>query len=128
LAVPYRVTALGGSRIVCGRALCRQSPNRRHSALELPVPRLSPTGRRHFTSRLAVGPGSVSPKIFLLCIATRARRQVSDSTSVFSRLTDTNPFIRLRFSVSSQRLYQPTAQPPRRRSAPLRGGVLATRQ
>jgi hypothetical protein len=69
LAVPNRVTALGGSRIVCGRALCRQSPNRRHSALELPVPRLSPAGRRHFTSRPWTGPGCASPKIFLLCIA-----------------------------------------------------------
>jgi hypothetical protein len=38
LAVPDRVTALGGRRIVCGRALHNQSPNRRHSALEVPVP------------------------------------------------------------------------------------------
>jgi hypothetical protein len=98
LAVPDRVTALGGSRIVCGRALCRQSPNRRHSALELPVQRLSPTGRGHFTSRPPAGPGGVSPKIFLLCIAASADRQVPDSTLIFHRLTGHNSFIRLRFS------------------------------
>ncbi len=38
LAVPDRVSALGGGRIVCGRALCKQSPVRRHSTLEVPVP------------------------------------------------------------------------------------------
>jgi hypothetical protein len=86
LAVPNRVTALGGSRIVCGRALCRQSPNRRHSALELPVPRLSPTGRRHFNSRLAAGPRRGSPKIFLLCNAARPHSQVPDSTLLFLSL------------------------------------------
>jgi hypothetical protein len=109
LAVPNRVTALGGSRIVCGRALCRQSPNRRHSALELPVPRLSPTGRRHFSSRPAAGPGRLSPKIFLLCGAARVQRQVPDSTPVFCHLTGDNSFIRLHFSVISQRHHQPTA-------------------
>ena len=83
LAVPNRVTALGGSRIVCGRALCRQSPNRRHSALELPVPRLSPTGRRHFNSRAAAAPRRASPKIFLLCNAARLDPQVPDSTRFF---------------------------------------------
>jgi hypothetical protein len=87
LAVPNRVTTLGGSRIVCGRALCRQSPNRRHSALELPVPRLSPRGRRHFNSRPLAGPGWRSPKIFLLCDAACALCQVPDSAPVFRRLT-----------------------------------------
>ena len=110
LAVPNRVTALGGSRIVCGRALCRQSPNRRHSALELPVPRLSPTGRRHFNSRLGAGPRRASPKIFLLCNAAGLHSQVPDSMSLFCRLTDGNSFIRLRFSVISQRHHQPIAQ------------------
>jgi hypothetical protein len=99
LAVPDRVTALGGSRIVCGRALCRQSPNRRHSALELPVPRLSPTGRRNFNSGPVAGPRRVSPKIFLLCTAPPADGQVPDSTSIFFGLTHHNSFIRLRFSV-----------------------------
>jgi len=103
LAVPDRVTALGGSRIVCGRALCRQSPNRRHSALELPVPRLSPTGRHHFNSRAAAGPTRAPPKIFLLCNAARLYRQVPDSTSIFCRLTEYNPFITLPFSAISQR-------------------------
>ena len=97
LAVPNRVTALGGSRIVCGRALCRQSPNRRHSALELPVPRLSPRGRRHFNSRPLAGPDCVSPKIFLLCDAASALCQVPDSAPVFRCLTEVNSFIRLRF-------------------------------
>ena len=110
LAVPNRVTALGGSRIVCGRALCRQSPNRRHSALELPVPRLSPRRRRHFSSRPVAGSACVSPKIFLLCIAPSVQRQVSDSALVFPCLTEGNSLIRLRFSVISQRLNQPIAQ------------------
>jgi hypothetical protein len=101
LAVPDRVTALGGSRIVCGRALCRQSPNRRHSALELPVPGFRQLGRRHFTSRPVVRPGTVSPKIFLLCSAARAAPQVPDSTPLFRCLTYSNPFITLRFSASS---------------------------
>ena len=114
LAVSDRVTALGGSRIVCGRALCRQSPNRRHSALELPVPRLSHTGRRHFTSRISAASGAVSPKIFLLCVAPERSRQVSDSTLLFSRLTERNPLIRLRFSRISQRLHQPLTEPPKR--------------
>src|SRR5262245_56408149 len=57
LAVPNRVTALGGSRIVCGRALCRQSPNRRHSALELPVPRAFACGTAAFYQPLADGVG-----------------------------------------------------------------------
>jgi hypothetical protein len=123
LAVPNRVTALGGSRIVCGRALCRQSPNRRHSALELPVPRLSPTGPRHFTSRLTAEPGRLSPKIFLLCDATAACPQVSDSASVFIHLTQGNSFIRLRFSVISQRRHQPVVQRLSARSAPGFEGV-----
>ena len=106
LAVPDRVTALGGSRIVCGRALCRQSPNRRHSAPTLPVPRPSPTGRRHFTSRPAARPRRGSPKIFLLCIAIPPDRQVPDSTLLFRRLTEPNPFIRLRFSEIPQRRHQ----------------------
>jgi hypothetical protein len=118
LAVPNRVTALGGSRIVCGRALCRQSPNRRHSALELPVPRLSPTGPRHFTSRLAAEPGRLSPKIFLLCDAARTRAQVSDSAPFFVCLTHGNSFIRLRFSVVSQRRRQSVVQRPSAWSAP----------
>ena len=62
LAVSNRVTALGGGRIVCGRALCRQSPIRRHSALEVPVlpaftmedPRILSVGR--WRSRGALGP------------------------------------------------------------------------
>ena len=62
LAVPDRVSALGGGRIVCGRALCRQSPIRRHSALEVPVPpalttedpRILSVGR--WRSRGAFGP------------------------------------------------------------------------
>jgi hypothetical protein len=112
LAVPDRVTALGGSRIVCGRALCRQSPNRRHSALELPVPRLSPTGRHHFNSRAVAGPRRAPPKIFLLCDAARLDRQVPDSTSIFCRLTEHNPFITLRFSAISQRHHQPIARRP----------------
>ena len=118
LAVPNRVTALGGSRIVCGRALCRQSPNRRHSALELPVPRLSPTGRRHFSSRLVAGPSRAAPKIFLLCNAAGLDLQVSDSTSIFCCLTERNSFIRLRFSVISQRHHQLIAQRLSAQSAP----------
>ena len=126
LAVPNRVTTLGGSRIVCGRALCRQSPNRRHSALQLLVPRFSPRGRRHFSSRLATAPGCISPKIFLLCDAPSAHRQVSDSALVFHCLTGLNSFIRLHFSVISQRLNQPIAQPDNTSLAPRIGGVLAT--
>jgi hypothetical protein len=64
LAVPNRVTALGGSRIVCGRALCRQSPNRRHSALELPVPRLSPRDGVILTAGHSWGRAAFCPKFF----------------------------------------------------------------
>jgi hypothetical protein len=116
LAVPNRVTALGGSRIVCGRALCRQSPNRRHSALELPVPRREPGGPRHFTSRPRAASGGYGPKIFLLCDAASPRAQVPDSASLFVCLTPYNSFIRLRFSVISRRRHQPVVQRPDARS------------
>jgi len=65
LAVSDRVSALGGSRIVCGRTLCRQSPIRRHSALEVPVP---PAFTTEDPRILSVGRwrsrGALRPKFF----------------------------------------------------------------
>jgi hypothetical protein len=63
LAVPNRVAALGGGRILCGRALCRQSLNRRDSALEV-SPGFPIEGRLHFNSRSIAKPGLFSPKFF----------------------------------------------------------------
>jgi hypothetical protein len=63
LAVSDRVTALGGCRNLCGRALCRQSPSRRDSALEV-VPRLSIEGREHSTVRRRRSRDSLGPKFF----------------------------------------------------------------
>jgi hypothetical protein len=53
-----------------------------------------------------------------LCAAIRLDRQVSDSTSIFCCLTEDNSFIRLRFSVISQRHHQPIARWPSAKSAP----------
>jgi hypothetical protein len=64
LAVPDRVTALGGSRIVCGRALCRQSPNRRHSVLELPVPGFRQQDGAILPAAQWWGRGPFRPKFF----------------------------------------------------------------
>jgi len=65
LAVPNRVSALGGGRIVCGRALCRQSPIRRHSALEVPVPpALATEDARILSAGRWRSRGRLSPKFF----------------------------------------------------------------
>jgi hypothetical protein len=65
LAVSDRVSALGGSRIVCGRALYRQSPIRRHSALELPVPpALTTEDPRILSAGRWRNRGALRPKFF----------------------------------------------------------------
>ncbi len=103
LAVSDRVSALGGGRIFCGRALRTQSPIRRPSTLEVPVPPAHHGGRAYFISRPVARPGRASPKIFLLCVATPTSAQVPDPASLFRRLTDANSFIRLRFRAIPQR-------------------------
>jgi hypothetical protein len=65
LAVSDRVSALGGGRIVCGRALCRQGPIRRHSALEVPVPpALTTEDARILSVGWWRGRGTLRPKFF----------------------------------------------------------------
>ncbi len=65
LAVSDRVSALGGGRIVCGRALCMQSPSRRHSALEVPVPPVLTTeDPRILSVGRWWGRGALRPKFF----------------------------------------------------------------
>ena len=65
LAVSDRVSALGGGRIVCGRAWYRQSPIRRHSALEVPVPpALTTEDPRILSVDWWRGRGAVRPKFF----------------------------------------------------------------
>jgi len=67
LAVPDRVSALGGGRIVCGRALCKQSPVRRHSALEVACPpRLSPRKTRVFYQSPGGEAGAVLAQNFFI--------------------------------------------------------------
>ena len=68
LAVSNRVAALGGGRILCGRALCRQGSNRRDSALEV-VPRLTYRRTPAFYQSVDSEAGPLFPKIFLLCAA-----------------------------------------------------------
>jgi len=65
LAVSDRVSALGGGRIVCGRALCMQSPIRRHSAPEVPVPpALATEDPRILSVGRWRGRGALRPKFF----------------------------------------------------------------
>jgi hypothetical protein len=66
LAVPNRVSALGGRRIVCGRALCRQSPICRHSALEVPVPPAHAMKTRVFYQSGGGGAGALLAQNFFI--------------------------------------------------------------
>jgi hypothetical protein len=77
LAVPDRVTALGGSRIVCGRALCRQSPIRRHSALVPCPPRLAPRKTRAFYQSGGGRAGALFAQNFFIVRRITARESSS---------------------------------------------------
>jgi hypothetical protein len=66
LAVPNRVSALGGRRIVCGRVLRRQSPIRRHSALEVPVPPARATKTSVFYQSASGRAGAVLAQNFFI--------------------------------------------------------------
>ena len=92
--------------MVCGRPLCRQGVDRRHSALVCLSPALLPIDAGDFTSRSGVGRGRLAPKFFYCAAQQQAFDRARVSFCVFFPKT----FIRLdfqaNFSYSPQRKSQ----------------------
>jgi len=79
--------------MVCGRPLCRQGVDRRHSALVCLSPALLPIDAGDFTSRPGVGRGRLPPKFFYCA----AQQQALDWARVSFCPDFHKTFIRLDF-------------------------------
>ena len=64
--------------MVCGRPLCRQGVDRRHSALVCLSPALLPIDAGDFTSRSVVGRGRLTPKFFYCALQQQAFERARD--------------------------------------------------
>ena len=65
--------------MVCGRPLCRQGLDRRHSALVCLSPALLPNDAGDFTSRSGAGRGRLAPKFFYCAAQQQALERAAES-------------------------------------------------